>query len=579
MFNLLKSIITGALFAAATLFAVTGTSASLHHDSPGAHGHGHPGGHGHDHGHHGGHGHGSHHHYAVFTNVLPSGEYHGLWVENMDHPGSSPTQVTDQILDHATNSLNTAILHGWSYDPTHNEALNVRARLIVYGMGGTLYADDPQHPASSYQFSNGHYAALCGISALDGLPFGQGASYVIAQVIPAGSSGDCSIAADQQTWLIPANAGASTAPTIKSSDWSVLSAFWNPSTGAFVNWLIRNGSEIGTADMDFSHFTPLLSGLSSDVILGLSAAPDGHTAFMIQQQDTASTSTIGIYRLTPSAATVVGSFSYPVSSPCYFPFGSASSAMDTDTGLFAFTVANASGYSVYSLPVSGGGANLIYADNSGTTCGSATGDSPSAGHVVLNENNLVTGASRVIGVAETGPAAQVPAVLDASTADGFTSARYTIAGHVWIDHYDVLPDSSYIQSTYVRDGDGTHVADYPGAINRDDIWHGFHLGGEPVVDRDAVYLFTPNAAYCNGGTLSVVDPVSFAQTAVSGLPADACGLVAFGWEPESIGNVQEPAGNSAIAIDPLTAQLYVLTGPAASGSYQNIESLPSYPFF
>jgi hypothetical protein len=289
--------------------------------------------------------------------------------------------------------------------------------------------------------------------------------------------------------------------------------------------------------------------------------------------------TDNVYRITPSTGASAAALSYALSSPCVgFTAGTTT---DGPSGLVAIAEPTDAGFAVYSLPIGGGAAATIYSDPSGTECGSSEGDSVSAGHVVLDEFDP-TGINpqQIVGVGENGPSNQVPVALVTAAANQSVFAHYTIHGHVWID-VDTFPISGPIQfSETVVDGDGTAIQNYPNARLGDDIWGGYFQGGNPGLERDKVYLFMPNGGLnCSGATLAAVDTGTFGSTNINGVPVDACRTLAYGWQPLSIGYVQEPGGVSAIAIDPAGGQLYLLTGPQTSGFYTNLSYLPGYPFY
>ena len=63
-------------------------------------------------------------------------------------------------------------------------------------------------------------------------PYAAAKAYVQAVVEPVGSANTCSSGIGTQTWLIPANADNTVAPTIEPTNWSVLGAFTDPTDGA-----------------------------------------------------------------------------------------------------------------------------------------------------------------------------------------------------------------------------------------------------------------------------------------------------------------------------------------------------------
>jgi len=521
--------------------------------------------------------------FAPFTNSLFGGQNQGLWLEDTSHPGSPPLQITNQLLDgngllSGTSVLNTAVLDDWTYDQAKHEPVNIRPALLVYGIGGQLFSVGLKNPGQPQHFTNGAYSQLCGLTALDGQPYAANSSYVEAFVIPNGSPDTCSTPGSVQTWLIPAGANANTAPTIEPAHWAVIGAFSDANTGAFLSWIVWNGSQVEADNLHFSNHTTLLVGLPAGPAPAL-ISQVGQTAFLLSGSNDGVTQTNNIYRITPNSGGAAATLSYALTSPCN---GNASGGTtDAPSGLVAIVEPTDAGYAVYSLPIAGGPATVIYSDSSGTECGTVQGDSVSAGRVILNEfDPTAINPQRIIGANENGPANQVPVVLVTAAANQSVFAHYTIHGHIWID-FNTFPISGPIQfSELVMDGDGTMLENYPNARLGDDIWGGFFQGGNPGVDRDVVYLYMPTGGLaCNGATLVAVNSSNFGLTNINGVPVDACRTLAYGWVPASIGYVQEPGGNSAIAIDPVGGQLFLLTGPQNTGFYTNLSYLPGYPFY
>ncbi len=511
---------------------------------------------------------------APFTLSRPT-QNQGLWLADIDHLGSPPAQVTNQVLD-GPSGQNVAILDTWTTEPITHQAINVQPALLVYGVHGRLYSIGLKALAAPRLFSSGTYGELCSLAALDQRPFAPTRGYVQAVIEPPGSANPCSSGIGQQTWLIRADADATVSPTIQPSNWSVLGAFTNPTTDAFVRWFVWTGNEVNSYNANFTVQTTLLVGPPAGPAPTV-LARTGQTAFLLGSSTSGGNQTDTIYRLGATGSSVVGSFTYSTTAPC---FGAAGGAVtDPGTGLFSFVEPTNAGYAIYTVPTGGGALAQIYDDSSASACGFVGGDGASAAHVVLNESSLLNGRQRVIGVSETGPSTQAAVVLagDFSTTNAF--AHYTINGHVWID---LRQGSPVMFSELVIDGDGTVVlASYPNSRNGDDIWGSFPTSGrQPIIQRDVVYLFSPSGGLsCNGGTLAAVDPVTFSSVNINGLPADACRTLAYGFRPASVGSLQEPAGSSPIEIDPVAGQLYVLLGPDSTGTFTNLATIPGYPFF
>lgn len=520
------------------------------------------------------------HFYVPFTVELNSGtQAQGVWLADTDHLGNPPFQLSNQTLDGPFNS-NTAILDDWTYNATLHEATAVQPKLIVYGVGGHLFKADLATIAPVQAFSNGSYQELCSLTALDHHPYAANRSFVQAKIEPVGSPNTCASGLGVVTWLIPANATGATAPILQPSNWTVLGAFTDPATGNFVRWIVWTGNEVSAFSGNFVTETTLLVGPPTGPAPTLIGRLDG-TAYLLSSGVSGTTQTDTIYRVTMTGSGITGSFSYSTTSPCVG--GNAGGSMvDASTGLMAFGEPTNSGYAVYTTPFTGGGATQIYGDNTSNECGAIAGDSPSGGFVALNELDLTLGSQHVISVNEAGPASQTPVLLAAGGATTNAAIRYTINGHHWIQ--SVFFGGGPAQFTeIVVDGNGTVQQTYANARMGDDIWGGFFPSGStPGVQRDVVYLFSPNGASnsCTGGTLAAINPVSFASTNINGIPANACTTLAYGWLPASVGYVRTAGGNSSpVEIDPTGGQMYTLLGPVNTGLFLNLALLPGYPFY
>ncbi|HET7921571.1 MAG TPA: hypothetical protein VFM15_02325 [Gammaproteobacteria bacterium] len=505
------------------------------------------------------------------------GNYRGIWLVDAQNPTDPMIQITSMPLDGSTVAVNSAIFATWKYDTGKQEAVRVAPRFMVYGQGGHLYSENLKTPRPPRQFSSGSYTQLCYLGALDGQSYRKATSYLVARVIPSGS-GDCATGVGTQTWLIPVSANKHTPPIIEPNGWNVLGAFATLSDGSFQGWLVNSGSSIELDDAGFNFQSTLITGLTPNDRVSVIAS-HGTILFVLVSSTSGSTITDTVYRVTASGASTVGSYNYAINSVCVLLQG-GSAVIDAGNDFLAFAEPTNSGYSIYHANIDSGGATSLYDDASGTECGALSSEDVSAGHVIVNDYSSTDGGTRIIGIAENGPPDQVPVVLAAGDANTSLFAYYIINGHVWITDYQVSDSGSLLYSVLVRDGDGTSVATYTGSQIAKDIWGGFHLGDNPLIDRLVVYLFTPtDTDSCSGGTLVAIDPATFSQTPISGLPSDACSLTAFGWNPTSFGDVSQPGGDSIIAIDPNAAQLYVLSIPQSLGSYIIMSYLPGYPFY
>lgn len=505
----------------------------------------------------------------------------GVWLADTDNLGNPPFQLTNQVLDGPVIG-GVAVLDDWTFNAATHEAVNVRPQLVVYGVGGHLYKANLRSIAPVQQFSSGGYSELCSLTALDERPFAAAKAYVQAVVEPTGSINTCASGVGTQTWLIPANADNTVTPTIEPQYWTVMGAFTDPTDGSFVRWIVWTGNEVVAYKANFKNQTTLLVGPSTGPAPALIGRVDGN-GFLLAPSDSGGVHTDTLYHFSMTDSTLIASYSYSDSAPCSVGMtttGTVSSSInDANAGVLAYTEPTNSGYAMYTVPLAGGTPTQIYADTSGNECGTIAGDAVSAGHVGMDEVDLTSGFQHVISVSEVGPVSQTPVFL-AGGANLFAYLRYTIDGHFWIP-VETLDTAPRQFSTLVADGDGTVVQNYTNARMGNDIWGGFFpSGANSGVERDVVYLFTPNATPCTGGTLAAIDPAAFTSTAINGIPADACYTVAAGWQPASVGYLVEPAGSSPVEIDPMGGQMYSLLGPDVNGGlFQGLATLSGYPFY
>ena len=516
------------------------------------------------------------HFYVPFSLFLNTGGNQGMWLADTDHLGNPPFQLTNQALDSPG-----VVLDDWTLNATTHLATNVQPQMVIYGVAGNLYKANLKTIGPVTQFSSGSYAQLCGLTALDERPFAAAKAYVQAVVEPAGSTNTCDSGIGTQTWLIPANATSTTAPIIEPQNWTVLSAFTDPTDESFVRWIVWTGNEVVAYKANFSSQTTLLVGPPAGPAPAVLGRVDGN-AFLLAPADDGTTHTDTLYRLSMAGSSLITSYSYADSAPCAVPMttiGTAASSMvDAGAGLLIYSEPMNSGYAMYTVPLAGGAPSQIYADTSGNECGSIAGDAVSAGHAGVDEVDLPSGNQHVISVNEAGPVTQT-AVFLAGDVNTFAYIRYTINGHFWIPTQTITAAPTQF-TTLVADGDGTVVQNYANARMGDDIWGGYDPSGKtPGIERDVVYLFSPNATPCTGGTLAAIDPAAFTSVNIGGVPADACSALAYGWQPASVGYVQEATGSRPVEIDPVGGTLYSLLGPQAGGLFENIAILPGYPFY
>ncbi|HSN18831.1 MAG TPA: hypothetical protein VLV87_11565 [Gammaproteobacteria bacterium] len=519
------------------------------------------------------------HSYIPFTDTLNSGGNQGVWLADIDHLGNPPYQITNQVLDGSQGiSATVAILDDWTLDPATHLATNLVPQLLVYGTHGHLYKVNLKTIQPVKQFTNAGYGELCSLTALDERPYAAAKAYVQAVVEPVGSTNTCASGIGMQTWLIPANANSSTTPIIEPTHWQVIGAFTDPTDGSFVRWVVWSGNELEAYRANFTGRTTLLVGPPTGPAPLVLARQDGNI-MLTSSSDDGTTHTNTVYRVSMTGSGVVGAFSNPDTAPCMAIGGAGGSMLDPSNGTVTFAETTAAGYAVYATSIGGGSATLIYNDTSGTKCGGPGGDSVSGSYVGLDETDATTGETRVLGINEAGPATQAPNVLADSGVNGFVQIRYTVDGHFWIQADDFSGPTA-VPSMIVADGDGTQLQDYAGGKFGDDIWGGFSVSYLPSIERDVVYVFFANATPCTGGTLTAVNPATFAGTNISGVPADACSALAYGWQPASVGYFQMSGGGSEpIEIDPVGGVAYSILGVDPNGLFNNLATLPGYPFY
>ena len=517
------------------------------------------------------------HSYIPFTETLNSGGNQGVWLADTAHLGNPPYQLTNQVLDGSQgDSATVAILDSWTLDPVTHQATGVTPQLVVYGVHGQLYKANLKNIQPVQQFSDASYGELCSLAALDPQPYAVNKAYVQAVVEPVGSGNTCASGIGTQTWLIPANADDTVAPILEPGNWSVMGAFTDPVTGNFVRWIVWTGNEVDAYKANFGNHSTLLVGPPAGpapIVLGLSSSD----ALIMATSDDGTTHVNRLYHLNMGGSGPVTTYSYPDANPCSYENAGQGAVFDAASNSVALGENTANGYAVYLLPMSGAAPTPAYADNTGNNCGGLEGDTFSGGYVGVLENNNLTGDSRLIGIATAGPAGQSPNVLYDAGTTAFGFIRYTIDGHFWITVQDISGQTT-AYSVIVADGDGNVLEDYTNTRIGDDIWGGFGVGG-PGVERDLVYLFSPNATPCTGGTLTAVDPAAFTGTNISGVPADACSALSYGWLPASVGYFQEGTGSSPAEFDPVGGKAYQLLGVDPNGLFYNLATLPGYPFY
>ena len=517
------------------------------------------------------------HSYIPFTETLNSGGNQGLWLADTDNLGNPPYQLTNQMLDgSATTTATVAVLNDWTLNTSTRLATGVTPQLVVWGSGGRLYKANLRTIQPVQAFTNDSYQELCSLTALDERPYAAAKAYVQAVVEPMGSPDNCASGLGTQTWLIPASADNAVAPTLEPGNWSVIGAFTDPSDGSFLRWVVWTGNEVDAYKANFSTHTTLLVGPPAGPAPSVFADVNGDALLMVKGDDGV-THTDHLYHVSMTGSGSVAVYSYPDAGPCAAGDGAGGAVFDAAANAVAFGENTAAGYAVYVAPLSGAAPTLAYSNSSGSKCGGVSGDAFSGNYVGGVQTDTLTGDSQVIAVNISGPANQTPNLLVDGGANGAASIHYTIDGHFWIDVFD-FSSGPLVRSTVVADGDGTVLQSYPGSQIGDDIWAGFVVSG-PAVQRAMVYLFSPNGTPCTGGTLAAIDPAAFTATGISGVPADTCRVIAYGWQPASVGYFQEGTGSSPIEVDPVGGKAYQLLGTDPNGLFTNTSALVGYPFY
>ena len=509
----------------------------------------------------------------------------GVWVADPTNLSAPPIQLVSGTLDGAYPG-NMAELAHWQYSSQNQEWSGVTPYLEIYGFQGQLYADSVNgHPLHNIPFSNGSYAALCSLQALDTVANTNGPDFIVANVVPAGTSGSCG-GGGTVNWLISGNASPSTAPVTEPADWRVLGAFTSLSKGSVQGWVVSTGSEVDSYDPGFLNAQTVIAGIPSGANVQAAGQYNGVVFVVVATAGNGSEADV-LYAVAASGLSSVQNFSYPLTAPCAGITVPGNREADEPNGLEYFTEPTAQGYAVYSLSLVAGSfvPQQIYADSSGMVCGNVVtdGDQP-GGHAFVQEVSLADGSQRVISVSGSGPASQSPVVLVSGDSNQVVAASYAIGGNAWISIQTNPPDVPQVTYEYVvKHWDGTVVEDYPSAQAVTSLWRGAKAAGS--IDREFIYVFVPNLQPCTGGSLLAVDPNTLATVAASGVPSDTCQLSLPGWDPVPVGSLDEagPGGsnpvNSAVAFD-ATQSLIPLTAPQNSGRYVSMFSLRSgFPFF
>ena len=504
----------------------------------------------------------------------------GLWVIDPSNLSAAPLQIVTGALD-GSYPRNMATLSHWQFDAKSQEWLNVTPYLQVYGYQGQLYADSiAGHPSHNVPFSNGHYAALCSLEALDTKAHSSGPDFIVATVVPVGVNGSCGTAA-VVNWLIPGDASPSTAPVIEPAGWSVLGAQSDLKNGSLDGWVVSTGSEVDVYDPGFLHAQTMISGIPSGARV-LMEGQYGGTVFVIVATAGNGNESDELYAVDLTGISRVYDYSYPLTAPCAGITVPGNREVDESAGLEYFTEPTSQGYAAYALSLSAGSwvPRQIYADTSGTNCGNIVKNGDKlGGHAFIQDAGL-NGNQRVIAVDASGLVTQSAVVLASGDSNQAVTAAYVINGNAWISLQTNPPDAPQVTYDYiVKHWNGATVVDYPNGQGVSSLWHGTTASGS--IDREFIYVFTPNPQPCTGGSLLAVDPNTFTTVAVSGVPSDTCQLSLYGWAPVPVGDINESGsakGNRALGLDSGLFQLVPLAAGQSSGQYTSMFSLSSYPF-
>ncbi|HEV2111284.1 MAG TPA: hypothetical protein VGT99_08015, partial [Gammaproteobacteria bacterium] len=250
------------------------------------------------------------HFYVPFSLVLNTGGSQGMWLADTDHLGNPPFELTNQVLDGTG-----VVLDDWTLNPATHLATNVQPQLVVYGVAGHLYKANLHSISPVQQFSSGSYAQLCSLTPLDERPYAAARAFVQAVVEPTGSTNTCASGVGTQTWLIPANADSSVAPTIEPANWTVLGAFTDPTDSAFVRWIVWTGNEVDAYKANFGVHSTLLVGPSAGPAPALIGRVDGN-ALLLAPSDSGGVHTDALYPVSMAGSGLIASYSYADGAPC-----------------------------------------------------------------------------------------------------------------------------------------------------------------------------------------------------------------------------------------------------------------------
>jgi hypothetical protein len=500
----------------------------------------------------------------VTSTDTTTGALTSLWLADRTDLGNPVMQLTNQPLDGAVN--NTPVFYEWTYDATRREDVALTPALIVYGVSGQLFSASLKAVGPVQRFSSGVYHELCSLTAIGGKSFVAGSSYVMAVVAPEAT--DSCAAGTTQTWLIPANAGATTPPLLEPPNWTVLGAFTDPVTDQFLRYIVWTGTELDSTNASFGGATRISAALPAGPAPFL-VGRVGIDGYALATSVAGTIETDTYYHFNPTGAAPAATFSYSTSSPCSGVIGDA--LTDVAGSSLIFSEPTPTGFGIFTLPMSGGALHQASSDSSGN-CGGPIGDAPSKGRVAILSGPAVYTIDPLANPDQT------PVQLGGDGVTNFAFVRYTAGGHFWIQIQSIGPASSF--TLLVVDGDGTVIANLPSARVADDVFAGISpRGTSPVVDRSNILVESPvSVTGCaTNASLVSLDATTLAPTPIF-VPMPFCRVLFFGAGPVLEGTVTTATGTALGQLDTATNQVTLLLGPQ-SNLFSSLSGLAPYPFY
>lgn len=505
----------------------------------------------------------------------------GLWLVSSSDPAAAPIQVTAGSVDIPDTG---ATFYDWTYSASSGTRDGLTPRFFVYGHNGHLFGISLSQPGSQVQLSNGTYLQLCALSAAQAGPFSSAKSFVIAQVELATSS---PTRVCDTTWIIPTDAGNGSAPASTSSLLQLLGGLKDTSTGLVTAFLVSTDDELDLySASDMTRKSTLLSGLAGNAIVPLSGGSMTDTQAVAVEAPDGGTSLAplpaSVYLVDSKGAKLVQTYSISVFASCTV-VGELVHVFGTVIGSsLLYSVADVPsgfGYTVYSVPLSGGTPTAVYSNTTG--CPENIAGS-TAGRLIVKQFNGTNGFDN-ISLDPIGPANQTPvSLITVNVADHIADVYYLVGGDAWFQDIELDPVTHQvidITSSVIDVSNGHILKTYAHSLIGGDFWKGVNADGS--LDRGPVLIDagTPGPG-CDGLLLSsieAVDPASFASNliSISNAPCKTQGAT-FGPTPLAIG----PIGSSMYSLsNPSGNQLqltqFKLVAPN-NGSFQAVFELSPY---